>query len=533
MRIFESPRLSAALLFCTALLSRATMVLWNRFDGLYGQDAYAYYWYARDLFDALTQLQTPPPFWWPLGYPVVLNLAFHIGGVNIAAAQWVTVLCGALVAPFAYGLAFESAPQAYKSVAGWVAGLICAVGGQLAQSSVVIMADAPALMFATLGAWLVVRYARTHNLLTLCLAAFAVGMAVWTRWQNSIFAGFWVLALLAFEFTLFMRVRRGQARRATTGSLVAMLTRILTALAVITAVLLPQLLIRYTTNSPLAGQSWLEGWSVGNSFARAFDNVDGHFEYALPVAVFYAQVLAHPAYLFAMFTPFFIIGAGVLLRGINHASLSNEIDSSERGAEALAWGKPLLLLGWIVGMLLFLAGIPYENFRFGLGVFAPLAVIAGIGAGWLWHKWRASHLRFGFVGWIVVALVVMLAWQPRVLAPVLEIHARELAQVQWLESRLVPEAHLYTMSIDGAVRTYSRIHVTNLWDMDPATLSFTPVPTYLYVDTKNIASQWRRRLPDQLLRVLQETGYLHQGGSFAGWTLYRLRECRANVADCE
>lgn len=533
MRVFETPRLSAALLFCIAFLVRAALVFWYRFDGLYGQDAYAYYGYARDLFDALTHLQAPPPFWWPLGYPAVLNLAFLIGGVNIASAQWVTVLCGALVAPFAYGLAYECAPPAYKNVAGWVAGLICAVGGQLAQSSVVIMADAPALMFATLAAWLLVRYARTYHYLTLCVAAFAVGMAVWTRWQNLIFAGFWVVALLGIE--LFSGTPRGIAgsSRIKSRSWLAVTARIVTALAVITVVLLPQLLIRYTTNSPLAGQSWLEGWSVGNFFARTFDNVDGHFEYALPVAVFYAQVLAHPAYLFVMLTPFFVIGAAVLLRGTNHPFSSGGLNLQERvEGKGTVWSTPILLLGWIAGMLLFLAGIPYENFRFGLGVFAPLAIVAGIGAGWVWHQWRASQLRFGFVGWIVVALGVMLAWQPRVLAPVLAIHERELSQVEWLESRLLPGSHLYTMNIDGAVRTYSQIHVTNLWEIDPAAFD-AKVPTYLYVDTANIESQWRGRLPEQLLRVLKEIGYLHPAGGFADWKLYRLRECRYNVAECE
>src|SRR5262249_46137421 len=154
-------------------------------------DAYAYYSYARDLFSALTHLQPPPSFWWPLGYPLLLNLGFLFGGVNVASAQAITVLCGALVAPLAYAIAHEIAPEESKIYAGWIAGLLCAVVGQLVQSSVVIMADAPGLMWASLASWLLLRYRRTRGTGTLVVASLAAGLAVWTRWENLIFAAPW------------------------------------------------------------------------------------------------------------------------------------------------------------------------------------------------------------------------------------------------------------------------------------------------------------------------------------------------------
>src|SRR5581483_4247387 len=182
-----------------AFAVRIVPIARNSFDGLYGQDAYAYFAYAREMFAALTHAQIPPPFWWALGYPFVLNVGFVLGGVNVAAAQGITLLCGALVAPAAFALAYEAAP-APKNIAGWVAGLICALGGQLAQSSVIIMSDAPALLFATMGAWLLLAYARTRGTLQLLLAALAVGMAVWTRWQNLIFAVVWLVTLVTVEW---------------------------------------------------------------------------------------------------------------------------------------------------------------------------------------------------------------------------------------------------------------------------------------------------------------------------------------------
>lgn len=498
--IFSAPFLSAYLLLAIALCMRLALVGVYRFDGLYGQDAYAYYHYARDVFAALARFQAPPPFWWSLGYPLLLNFGFLFGGQNIAAAQIVTLMCGALIPPFAFLLTHEAADEKYKLFAAWGAGLICLTGGQLAQSSVVIMADAPALMFATLAAWLLLRYARTRNVLTLCVASPAIALAVWMRWQNLIFAAVWFATLVLMEWQ-----NKGASRKQN-------FLRIFFASSIIALVLLPQFLIQTTARAQFAGQGWLENWNVTNFWARTFDNADGHFEYALPVAIFYGQVFAHPAYLFAMLTPLFLLGIFVLRNRI----------------------VLLLLGGWILGMYFFLAGIPYENFRFPLGMFAPIAVITGIGAGSLWTKWRAQgRLKSSLLlGWLGAALVVMFFWQPRVLAPVLAIKARELQHIAFLQKELLPNALVYTMSIDGALETYSMIQTKNLWEMNPQTLDDV-TSTYLYVDTNNVEAQWRGRLPDQLLRALNETNFLHPLASFGGWTLYRVRDCKYRVLDCE
>lgn len=488
-------------LLLLALAVRGGLVLQHPFDGLYGQDAYAYYQYARGLWAALQHLQFPPAFWWPLGYPALLDAGFALGGVNIATAQITTLLCGALVAPLAFALAYEAAP-AQKTAAGWIAGLVCALGGQLVQSSIVIMADAPALMFATLGAWLLLRYARTRVLATLILASFATGMAVWVRWQNLLFAAAWFAALALAEWN--------SARLSIKG-----IARLFLAFGIVVLVLSPQLYFRNMTNAPLAGSSWLEGWSWTNFFGRMFDNVDGHFEYALPVALFYGQIVAHPAYLVVMLTPFFFIGAGKLVL---------EIRSFAPAA--------VLLLGWIAGMYFFLAGIPYENFRFPLGFFAPLSVLAGIGAGWVWARWNSKSARVLVAAWIAVALLVTAVWQPRVLAPVWESKALQLAHARWLENRVLPDALVYTMGIDGALQEYTTLQIADLWDLDPAKLN-PDTPAYLYVDTNNLNTQWRGRLPDQLLRVLTETYFMHPLESYDGWTLFRIGDCKVRVMDCE
>src|SRR5438105_14880554 len=74
-------------LFAFALLVRALAIGLTQFDGLYGQDAFAYYDYARELWQRVHNLQAPEPFWWPLGYPALVALAFSLGGLTPPAAQ--------------------------------------------------------------------------------------------------------------------------------------------------------------------------------------------------------------------------------------------------------------------------------------------------------------------------------------------------------------------------------------------------------------------------------------------------------------
>jgi hypothetical protein len=501
-RILSGPA-APILLFLLALALRVFWILYYQFDGLYGQDAYAYYQYARELHRALAQFQPPPPFWWPLGYPALLVPAFAVGGSETPFAQHLTVLCGALIAPLAYALTREAAPRGYKIAAGWVAGLICAVGGQAVQSSVVIMADVPALMWAALASWLLLRHVSTRSIWTLVLASIAVGLSVWTRWQNLIFAAVWFAAWLSAQFTPSPSVNDGpSAWRAPAIS--TTLFRALLIVGIITLVLLPQFLSTTAAAAPFAGSSWLEGWRPQNAIFTSFDTVDGHFDYTLPVALFYAQVFVHPAYNVILLLPFFLLGAYVLLR--NFRSMPP---------------AAVLLLGWILAMYLFLAGIPYQNFRFPLGFFVPVAAVTGIGAGFLWHRWRASRTRWLLVAWIGLALAVMVFWQPRVLAPVIEIKRHELARMSTLHLYMGAGDRVWTLGFSGALNDSVPVNARELWGVTLDDIKSNRT-SYLYIDVPNIESQWSGREPQQLYHALRDANMLQELAQIEGWTLFEI-----------
>ncbi|MCO5246494.1 MAG: hypothetical protein M9927_22215, partial [Anaerolineae bacterium] len=219
-------------------------VTWNRFDGLYGQDPYAYYDYAiGPLRSALLALHLPPPFTWPPGYPLLVALTSFIVGVTPRAGQIVSLAAGVLTPIFTALFAYEvwSKDREWSSPVSrfpfhaipLLAGLLVALTGQLWQSSVVVMSDTTALAAVTAGAWALARYGRREmprSAVWLMLAAGAVAYAIMTRWAY---------ALVAVPFTMYavLLLARSGWRTAIRHGLAAAAV----ALIVLTPVLVPQL----------------------------------------------------------------------------------------------------------------------------------------------------------------------------------------------------------------------------------------------------------------------------------------------------
>lgn len=504
-------------LFVLALIPRAAAMLINHFDGLYGQDAYAYYDYATEMFHSIGRGQAPSYFWWPLGYPALLSVSFLLFGVNISSAQWITVLCGAAIAPATYLLTREVSPDRYGRWGGLLAGAFIAIGGQALQSSIVIMADVPALLWATASAWLFLRFRRTKGLTSLILSALLLGMAVVTRWQNLILALVWFLTLAVLILPLIIKQFRGfQEPRRDALNLVRVSAPLWLALIVFGLTLFPQLALNTSHPAPLAGQDWFEGWSPSNFFAHSFNNVDGHFDFRLPPVIFYAQPLFHPAFLFPLLTPFFLVGAWVLARRIRFDP-----------------APFILLVGWCTAMYLFLAGIPYENFRFGLGFFVPASVLTGIGTAWVWEelgrqsaiKSHSRTISLGLAALLAVSFAGCIYWQQRVLQPILAQKNLELAQIEWLERKLPSNATLFTFGVNGALREYTRLHIADLWDDSPQTISvhaLAVAPAFLFIDKKNFDTQWQGLEPQLIFFALRDKTGLEEVGNLEGWTLFKI-----------
>ncbi|MFN8447321.1 MAG: glycosyltransferase family 39 protein [Anaerolineae bacterium] len=173
--------------FAISLIAR--LVFTTRFDGLYGQDAYAYYNYAQ----SMARGGDLAPFFWPLGYPALLASGFALFGATALTAQAINLLLGALIAGLVYLLARQVGVGRSGALA---AGLIAALCGQAIQSSIVVMADIPALAWALLSAVTLLEYLRADRLRWLVFAALLLALACVTRWLYLALVPAWGAAVL-------------------------------------------------------------------------------------------------------------------------------------------------------------------------------------------------------------------------------------------------------------------------------------------------------------------------------------------------
>lgn len=496
--------MTAGILFLLALLIRLAVIALARFDGLYGQDAYAYLDYVRQILAR----RLSGPFYWPLGYPATAGLFTAIMRDPVLGAQTASLVLGAALAPLTYALVREISPR--KSAgrgAAVAAGLMLAVAGQAIQSSIVIMADVPGLFWATLSAYALIRSRRAldgqrREAGWLVLSAAALALAAVTRWLFLIlflvWIAYWSKAILRWSKTTFRwRQVTPEARRFRRATLWAALAALV--------VLAPQAAITARFSAPFLGHAWLLGWSPRNALHTSFENVDGRFDYAAPPAAFYLAPWFHPFYLTPLLAPFALAGAWRLRR-------SDEL---------------ILLGGWAALPYLFLAGIPYENFRFGLAYFPPIAALAAMG---LFGGHSSAPNRAALClprGLPALALALSLAAStPAIvggLSEFLAIKSRELAALEYLRAQLPPGATVLTFGLTLTLEHYGDFAAVELYRQTPATLAATVCadePVYLYIQLDNVESQWAGRAPEVNYRWLRDRAGLSELGGQGGWRLY-------------
>ncbi len=476
--------------FAAALLLR--LAFRGAFDGLYGQDAYAYYDFAGALGEALAQGQSPPPFFWSLGYPALLLGAFSVFGMNAAVAQALSLLAGAGVVSLTYVLARQAGAACWSAL---LAGALVAVCGQAVQSSLVVMADIPALFWALLGVVclgaLLSREQPAPRLLL--LAVMALALAGLTRWL-------YLVLLLPAAAVLWAHAR--QQLRPVSLLLVG---------AGLALIVIPQLVFSLNSPYPTFNHAWVVGWSPANALRQSFVNVDGSFQYAQVNALFYAAPFYEAYYQSPLWTPLLLVGTALLLR--------------RRAAYSL------LLLGWALLPYLFLAGIPYQNIRFALICVPPVAVIVALGA----QAAHAALIRMLsqrgvlLAGLLLAALSVAgIGHTLTVAAPVITTfitnQQRDKDVAAWLAGRLPSGAVVYTFGLTLTLEYYTDLQIIELFYETPETLVARPPGGYLLLNVWQIENQWAGLAPQIAYRWLRDVRGLTPLERFGNYTLFRIEQ---------
>lgn len=483
------------LLFVISLGLRVYPAAALHFDGLYGQDPFAYYSYGQQVRDAVANLRLPGHFYWPLGYPALVAVGFAVTGDQPLGPQVVSMLSGAAISILALALTIEIAQtftpnRRYARIAGLIAWAVIAVCGQLIQSSMVIMSDAPALMWATMSAWALAVYARTRRPGWIVMSAFALAWATMTRWQ---YGG------LALPWSLYVVLNRPfRWRHAALAVIVGLIT------------LTPQIAHSIRYPDPLLGHMWLQGWAPANALGHDFTTADGTFHYDQNPAEYYAQPISNVYYQSPFFLVFLALGLIILVR------------------RKLSF---LLLIGWIAVEYGFLAGIPYENIRFALAIVPPVAVFVGLGAAWLLTFAPArSMLRLIVVPITILVIIYGLISTFRASAPLISNFVRnkdnDLAAALWVRDQISePNATIYCLDLLLTMEHYTTLHPIQIYGLTPETLSADLPqvrPAYAVFNLGTTEHQWYGKSPWVIYHWLNDHPGLIQIGTFGNYTLYRI-----------
>lgn len=367
----EHPFWWAAALFALALALRALLVVTTGFDGLYGQDAYTYWDEGLTFGRLLGAGGARGAVVWPNGFPLLVGIATCIAGPSPAAAQGVSLMTGALLAPVLFLLTRSLVPE--RPWAAIWAGLMGATAGELVRSSIAVMSDATGVFWATTAAWCLVRtWQARRRWPWLVAAALLTAMAVITRWSY---------ALLAPAFAGFATRRTLRARWPRPAALLLIGFVALAAAA-------PQIIHSMDRPRGLLTNTLLVDWSPANAWRASVQTIDGPVTYDWPSALVALAPLVHPAYLFPAFGLAAVVGLIALAR--------------DRRIGAI-----VLLAGWWACAYVFLAGLPLQSFRFGIVLVPPTVVLAGIGLATLSERPR---WRRGVVGVALIGIVFTVGW---------------------------------------------------------------------------------------------------------------------------
>lgn len=485
-------------LFALSLLLRLVILRHTTFDGLYGQDAYAYYDYAQSIRASLQSASSLPHFFWPLGYPSLIALGQAFAGTQPTIAQTINLLLGAALSPLVY---FITRKLGRNHLAAVTAALVITFCGQALQSSMVIMSDIPALFWGTLSGALLVTYVNALNNHQrsshwLVLAAIMLTFAILTRWLYLILA-------IPFGLTLLIAWRAHIPWRTVA---VALLASCL--------VYLPQFLFSRTNPAPTLNHEWVEGWSPANVVSTSFTNPDGHFDYEKPNAVYYAQPVYDSYYLSPLFTSFILIGLWALYK-------------------TSRW-QLILISGWVLLPYLFLAGIPYQNIRFPLIVAPAVALLVGVGIDTTITFLRRNRINPLPARIMLVLLMLLLIVglghmglrATEVISTFIANQQQDKLAAKWAGAYIPAESTVYTFGLTLTLKHYTALNVYELYYETPDTLAQKwqrGRADYLLINVWNIENQWAGRDPQTDYHWLRDQRGLIRLGKYDNYTLYKIR----------
>jgi hypothetical protein len=314
------------------------------YNGLYGQDAYAYYYQAEALWRELAGQPQPSyalfsanGLFWPVGYHLHLLPSFLLGWPE--AGRLLTLALAALT-PAVYHIS----PANRYSTAGAVPRMVAVFWGTLG-------------VYFSLRAWPPGgEPGAGHSNRSWALAAgAALGIAVLVRYSSALLAP----ALVFYIATRGYMHRKQPPSQQAEQPRAWWQSRLAWATLGLAVALLPQVVYMLTHEPGPA----LRAWSLNNVFSSTVTGPDGTSTFSTPMIVFYLLTTlgnAGGGFFSSFCLPALVAGVWIVVR------------QTDRSATIL------LFLWWLISVLAY-SGTQYQTHRFALAFMPILAILIGVG----------------------------------------------------------------------------------------------------------------------------------------------------------
>lgn len=486
------------LLFISAFVLRVLLLVIFKFDGLYGQDAYGYLEYSKKFYESLGSFQIPPSYYWPIGFSLFTSFftVFTAGNVWLAGLL-VSLNSGSLCAGFVYLLAYELfisfGEQQRKKIALY-AGLITAFIPLLVKSSIVLMSDSLAIMFASWSVWQVVKYTSAFKLKHLIFAAVTLSLAVMTRY------GYTLLIVPILIFIIYTAAKnKTKALRLTRDILIGSLFGII--------VFIPQLYYILQNGIPNFHTEggvgiWPTMWSPLNFFRKDFTTFDGTMHYRMWNSLYNLSPVFHPYYL-AVFGFAFIAGAYLLLKNKIYKTI-------------------VFFLCWFLVYYLFFSGGAYQALRFLISFMPVMIIVSAYGLAEIRLKdtYKNLFLYFG--------LAVFAAFMFYHMSVSTEQKNKEFEIINWVNKNIKVGSKVFAFDVTLAINHYTKIHADEFFNNKENELKnkidSSANDIYFILPVKVIKTQWKGLPMEKKYEFIANNYPLQDIGKVNKFTILKLQK---------
>lgn len=414
-------------IFPLLLFAGIALLAWVlHFNGLYGQDAHEYLRQSREIVQHLTTGQTAAPAFvstdFASGYPIAGAVFRFFTGDAILGLQVVSWLSFAISVWLLERILFvlTHGSRADSRLIFSLLGL--ALAPYFLRAGLSVMTDSLGLAMALAAFYFALRWVEHERGMD------AVGAAVFIVLAVSVRIGLAGLLLPLAVAVVYFLVERGKWRWLVASGLAGGL------------LFLPHFWLAQDVVAHPFQHSDLH-WSVGNFFRRSFSTENGLSTYWAPNILYLFFPLIHPG--------FCLVISGLFL-------LAKRTD----------WALPAkkVLLCCIGCYLLLLGGLPHQNMRFLLPVYALVLLL-------LFPAWDRMYCYglyfFRRLTWTIlgVTLFCQVFFSVKTLRPTLQRNHLETTIAESIKSVLPAGATVYGFDLDIAMKSYlPDIQFVNLWE---------------------------------------------------------------------